>query len=100
MCSAALDAFGATRTLFAPIQQVKSAEVGFWPSETLDSLIGSVLANQCGVWEGQILCALCFSMHSIPSFPVLTFCSPCTRLAVMSIQDELICLFGNASLHV
>ena len=63
-------------------------------------MIGGVLANQRGVWEGGILCALCFSMHSVPSFPVFMFCSTGTRLAVMSVQDEFVCLFGNASLHV
>ena len=47
----------------------------------------------CG--RNGILCALCFSMHSI-----LLFCSTGTRLAVMSVQDELNCSFGNASLHV
>ena len=51
--SAALEAFGATRTLFAPIQHAKSEEVGCRPSEPLDSLIGGVLANQRGVWEGR-----------------------------------------------
>ena len=44
MCSAALEAFGATRTLFAPIQHAKSNEVGCLSSEPLDSLIGRVLA--------------------------------------------------------
>ena len=41
-------------------------------------LIGSVLVNQRGVWEGGILCALCFSMHSIPSSPVFMFWSTCS----------------------
>ena len=35
---------------------------------------------------------LCFSMHSVPSFPVFMFCSTGMRLAVMSTQDELICV--------
>ena len=52
VCSAALDAFGAARTLSAPIQHVKSEEEGCRPSEPLDTLTGGVLANQCGVWEG------------------------------------------------
>ena len=51
MCSAASEAFVAVRTLSAPIQYVKSEEVGCWPSEPLDSLIGDLLENQCGVWE-------------------------------------------------
>ena len=33
-----------------------------------------------------------FSTHSIPSFPVFMLCSPGTRLVVMSVQDELICV--------
>ena len=41
---------------------------------------------------GGILCALCFSMHFIPSFPVFVFCSIGSRLGVMSAQDELICV--------
>ena len=45
------------------------------------------------MWEGRILCALWFSIHSVPSFPVFMFCSPGMRLAViMSVQDELICV--------
>ena len=44
----------------------------------------------CG--RGGILCALCFSMHSVPSFTVFMFWSTGTRLAVMSLQDELICV--------
>ena len=42
VCSAALEAFGATWTLSALIQHVKSEKVGCWPSEPLDSLIGCV----------------------------------------------------------
>ena len=90
MCSAASEAFGAARTLSAPIQHAKSEEVGCWPSEPLDSLIGGVLANQHGVWEGWG--ELCFSVHSVPSFPVFIVWSTGTRLAVMSIQDKLICV--------
>ena len=33
-----------------------------------------------------------FSMHSVPSFPVFTFCSIGTRLVVMFVQEELICV--------
>ena len=33
-------------------------------------LIGSVLANQRGVWEGWNTVRLCFSMHSVPSVSV------------------------------
>ena len=58
MCSAALEAFGTTWTLSAPIHHVKS--------EPLDSLIGCVLANQCSVWEGwNTVCALFF--YALPS---------------------------------
>ena len=64
MCSAVLDVFGTVRTASAPIQHVKSEEVGCWLSEPLDYsdwlcascmtiLIGDVLANQRGVWEGR-----------------------------------------------
>ena len=42
--SAALEAFRAAWTLSAPIQHVKSEEVGCRPSEPLDSLIGCVPA--------------------------------------------------------
>ena len=44
LCSAALEAFRAARTLSAPIQHAKSEKVGCWPSEPLDNLIGCVLA--------------------------------------------------------
>ena len=53
MCSAASEAFGAARTLSAPIEHAKSEEVGRWTSEPLDSLIGGVLVNKRSVWEGQ-----------------------------------------------
>ena len=53
VCSAASEAFGAVRTLSDPIQHAKSEEVGCWPLEPLNSLIGGVIANQCGVWEGR-----------------------------------------------
>ena len=57
VCSAALEALGATQMLSAPIQHVKSEEVGCRMSEPPDTLIAGVLVNQRGVWEGQILCA-------------------------------------------
>ena len=44
VCSAALEAVGATRTLSAPIQHAKSENVGCRPSEPLDSLTGCVPA--------------------------------------------------------
>ena len=44
MCSAVLEAFGTAWTASAPIQHVKSDEVGCLPSEPLDFLIGCVLA--------------------------------------------------------
>ena len=49
VCSAALKAFTAARTLSDPIQHAKSEEVGCRLSVPLDSLIGCVLANQSGV---------------------------------------------------
>ena len=64
------------------------------------ALIGGVLVNQRGVWEGGILCALCFSMHFVPSFPVFMLCSTGTRLVVMSIQDKLICVHYNIIIFV
>ena len=61
MCSAVLEAFGATRTSSDPIQHAKAEEVGCRPSEPLDSLIGVVLANQRGVLEGRnTVCTLVF----------------------------------------
>ena len=92
VCSATFEAFGAARTLSAPIQHAKSEEVGCRPSEPLDSLIGDVLAIQRGVWESGILCALSFSVLSVPSFPVFMFWSTGMRLDVMTVQDELICV--------
>ena len=56
MCSAALEAFGDARTLSDPIQHAKSEEVGCGPSEPLDSLIGDVLANQCGSFGNACFC--------------------------------------------
>ena len=54
-------------------------------------LIGGLLENQRGVWEGGILCALCFSMDLVPSFAVFMLCSTGTRPAfIMSVQDKLI----------
>ena len=54
MCSAALEAFGATWTLSDPIQHAESKEVGCWPCEPLDSLIGGVaLPNRTTVWYGD-----------------------------------------------
>ena len=59
MCSAALDAFGDARTLSAPIQHAMSEKAGCQTSEPLDSVIGGMLANQRGVWEGRnTVCAL------------------------------------------
>ena len=76
VCSAALEAFGATRTLSAPIQHAKSEEVGCRPSEPLDSVIGGMQANQHSVWEGQnTVCALFFHTlcSVIPCFHVLEY---------------------------
>ena len=63
VCSAALEAFGAARTLSAPIQHAKSEEVGYRPSGPWDNdwcvscmtiLTGDMLATQC-VGGGGIL---------------------------------------------
>ena len=58
-------------------------------------LIGSVLANQRSVWEGQnTVCALFFfALCSVIScFHVFMLCSTGTRLVVMSVQDKLNCV--------
>ena len=77
----------------APIQHAKSEKVGCWRSEPLDTLIGGVLANQCGVWEGQntVRTLVFYALRSVIScFHVLDYGM---RLAViMSVQDELICV--------
>ena len=99
MCSAALEAFGVARTLSVPIQHAKSEEEGSQTSEPLDSLIGSVLANQCDVWEGRnTVCALVFYASVIPRCHALQYWHE-TSCYVRSGQINL-CLFGNASLHV
>ena len=49
MCSAASEAFGATRTLSAPAEHAESEEEGRRTSEPLGSLIGDVLANVGGL---------------------------------------------------
>ena len=102
VCSAALEAFGAARTLSAPIQHAKSEEVGCGSSEPLDSLIGGVLANQRGVWEGQnTVCTLLFyALRCVIScFHVLEYWHETSCYYVHSGQINL-CSFGNASLHV
>ena len=85
-------------------KSVLSEEIGFWPSEPLDSLIGCMpavwqfwlavcwrISAVCG--RGGILCALCFPIYSVPSFSVFMFWSTGTRVAViMSFQDKLICV--------
>ena len=101
VCSAALEAFGATRMLSAPIQQAKSEEVGCRLSEPLDTLIGGVLANQSCVWEGRnTVCALVFyALRSVIScFHVLEYWHE-TSCYVCSGGINL-CSFGNVSLHV
>ena len=51
-------------------------------------LIGGVPTNQRGVWEDWTLwCAFCFSMHSVPSFPVFMFWSTGTRLAPPAVTE-------------
>ena len=95
--SATLEAFRATRTLSAPTE----ADKGRRTSEPLHSLIGGVLANQHGVWEGgNTVCALVFyALHSvIPRFHALLSWHV-TSCYVRSGRNNL-CLFGNTSLHV
>ena len=61
MCSAALEALGAARKLSDSIQHAKSEEDGCRLSEPLNTLIGGVLVNQRGVWEGRnTVCVLVF----------------------------------------
>ena len=45
---------------------MKSEEVGCRTSEPSDSLIGGVLANQRGVWEGQEVTTETSSYHNEP----------------------------------
>ena len=59
----------------------------------LDTLIGSVLANQRGVWEGKnTVCALVFyAFRSVIScFHVLEYW--CETSSYQSVQDKLICV--------
>ena len=67
VCSAASEAFRAVQTLTTATKHVKSEEEGRQTSEPLGSLIGGVLANQRGVWEGRnTVCALVFyALHSV-----------------------------------
>ena len=91
VCSAVSEAFGAARTLSDTIQHAKSEEVCCRTSETLDTLIDGVLANQRGVWEGRnTVCALVFyALCSIIScFHVLVYWHETT--VIMSAQDKLI----------
>ena len=88
--------------LSAAIQHVKSKEEGCRPSEPLNSLIGGVLANQHGVWEGwNTLCALVFyALRSVIScFHVLERWHETSCYYVRSGQINL-CLFGNTLLDV
>ena len=88
--------------LSGPIQHAKSEEVGCRLSEPLDTLIGGVLANQCGVWEGQnTVCALVFyALRSVIScFHVLEYWHETSCYYVRSGLINL-CSFSNASLHV
>ena len=78
VCSAALEAFGAARTLSAPIQHAKSEEVGYRPSGPWDNdwcvscmtiLTGDMLATQRGVWEGwnTVQALFFYALHSVIS---------------------------------
>ena len=51
--STQLGGTGFKHPLSALTEHVKSEEVGRWTSEPLGSLIGGVLVNQRGVWEGR-----------------------------------------------
>ena len=73
VCSAGSEAFGAVPTSSDLIQHAKSEEVGCQPSEPLDTLIGGVLANQCGVWEGRNTVSTLVFYNSVPSFLVSCF---------------------------
>lgn len=64
VCSAMLEAFGTAWTASAPFKLAKPSNVRCWPSEQsgyshwlcascMTIWIGGVLANLCGVWEGQ-----------------------------------------------
>ena len=80
----------------------QAEEVGRRMSEPLDSLIGGVLANQRGVWEGlNTVCTLVFYVfHSVIScFHVLEYWNETNCYYVRSGRINL-CLFGNAWLHV
>ena len=55
-------------------------------------LIGGVLANQHGVWEGQNTVSTLFFYALRSVIPIFMFCSTGMRLVVMSVQDELICV--------
>ena len=59
MCSAALEAFGASRTLSASIQHAKSEEVGCRTSEPFDSVIMSV--------QDKLICVLLVMPHCMLS---------------------------------
>ena len=101
VCSVASEAFVAAWTLSAPIQRVKS-EVGCQPPEPLDSLIGGVLANQRGVWEGRnTVCALVFyALHYVIScFRILEYWHE-TSCYNVGLGRFNLCSLGNASLHV
>ena len=100
MCSAPSEVFGAAQTS-APTKRAKSEDEGRRTSEPLDSLIGGVLVNQRGVWEGlNTVCALVFyTRHSvIPRFHALQYWHK-TSCYVCSERMNL-CSSGNASLHV
>ena len=89
-------------TLSDPTEHAKSEEVDRRTSEPLDSLIGGVLANQRGVWEGQnTVCTLVFYvLRSIIScFHALEYWHKTSCYYVRSGQIKY-CSFSNASLHV
>ena len=90
MHSAAFEAFGATRTLSALIQHVKSKEAGYLMSEQLDSLIGGVLANQRSVGGVEYCVRIGFLRSPFRHF--MFSCTGMTLAVIMSVQEKLICV--------
>ena len=92
MCSVASEAFGAARTLSDPIQHAKSEEVDCRPSEPLDTLISSVLANQRCVWEGRNTVCAHFLCTSFRHFLFLCFEYWHKTSRYCARQEKLICV--------
>ena len=105
MCSAALEAFGTAWTASAPTQHAKSENVGCWPSEPLDTLIGCVLAvwpfwlavvlaNQRGVWEGQnTVCAT--ELYGVCCRSVISCCCVSDYWPEISAERTRYCVISS-----